>query len=121
MSNLSLYNVDLWERFSKKIGTTKKEFELKRYPQFDPYYNFLEKSDLLRRLVEDSSLNSIKQHSFLPFVKILTKVPRYKYQSDLGSHSLETKIRPIAFASHFDSYIYSFYSFALNEKYQKYI
>lgn len=121
MSSLSLYSEDLWERFSEKIGITKKGFELKKYPQFDPYFNFPSQRNLLKKLVEDPSLNSIKKHSFLPFVKILTKVPRYKYQSGLESYSLETKIRPIAFASHFDSYIYSFYSFALNEKYQKYI
>ena len=36
-------------------------------------------------------------------------------------YGLETKIRPIAFASHFDTYLYAFYSFALTEKYQDYI
>src|SRR5690606_38664854 len=34
---------------------------------------------------------------------------------------LETKNRPISFASHFDALLLSFYSFYLSQKYQKYI
>lgn len=34
---------------------------------------------------------------------------------------MECKIRPICFASHLDSLIFGFYSFGLNNKYQKYI
>ncbi|MDP2692437.1 MAG: reverse transcriptase domain-containing protein [bacterium] len=121
MNKSSLYSDDLWKRFSEKTGTTIGNFKLKKYPQFDPYYNFVENSDRLKKLVKDPTLASVKNHSFLPFVKILAKVPRYRYQNDLGSYTLENKIRPIAFASHFDSYLYAFYSFAINEKYQYYI
>jgi len=34
---------------------------------------------------------------------------------------LETKIRPILFTSHFDTYIYGFYAHGLNNLYQAYI
>ena len=121
MNEKSLYSSELWDRFCEKIGATDEEFELKKYPQFDPYYNFLNSSDKLKKIVSDSSLKSVSQHSFLPFVKILTKTPRYRYQKKHVHYGLETKIRPIAFASHFDTYLYAFYSFALTEKYQEYI
>ncbi len=121
MKNASLYTEDIWKRFCEKLGTSEEEFELKKYPQFDPYYNFLNSSKKLQDLVSDPTLEAVSKHSFLPFVKILTKTPRYRYQKKHLLYGLETKIRPISFASHFDSYLYAFYSFALTEQYQDYI
>lgn len=121
MKQQSLFTEELWGNFLNKIGETPISFELKTYPQLDPYFNFLKNSSEIKKLVSDESLESIAQHSFLPFIKILTKTPRYKWQESEKSYGLETKIRPIAFASHFDSYIYAFYSFALTEVYQQYI
>lgn len=59
--------------------------------------------------------------SFSPFIKILVKTPRFKYQETEGEYELETKIRPICFASHMDSLIFGFYSFCLTRKYEEYI
>lgn len=121
MKTETLYNDDLWQRFKDKFGLTTASFKLKKYPQFDPYFDFFNLSEQIRTKVADPSLKTIFSHPFLPFVKILTKTPRYRYQEDKSSYDLETKIRPISFASHFDSYIYAFYAFALTEKYQEYI
>tara|TARA_R110000744_G_scaffold135782_1_gene245383 strand:- start:9116 stop:10717 length:1602 start_codon:yes stop_codon:yes gene_type:complete len=121
MKKTSLYTEDIWQRFCEKLGSSEEEFELKKYPQFDPYYNFLTSSNKLKNLVSDPTLDAVSKHSFLPFVKILTKTPRYRYQKKHLLYGLETKIRPIAFASHFDTYLYAFYSFTLTEKYQEYI
>ena len=117
----SLFSEARWQDFVKKIGLSEQSFELKTYPQFDPYFNFLKYSDEIKKLIADPTLQSVAKYSFLPFVKILTKTPRYRYQEKLGAHGLETKIRPIAFSAHFDSYIYGFYSHALTEVYQSYI
>jgi RNA-directed DNA polymerase len=121
MESKHLYTEDLWLRFKNKFGETQSSFKLKKYPHFDPYFDFYNLSAQIKRKVADSSLKSISSYPFLPFVKILTKTPRYRYQEDKASYNLETKIRPISFASHFDSYIYAFYAFALTEKYQEYI
>lgn len=117
----SLYSPEIWEKFSEKYGTTEDQFELKKYPQLDPYFNFFKNKNEIKDLVSDPELKKVASHSFIPFVKILTKTPRYRYQENEASYSLDTKIRPIAFASHFDTYLYGFYSFALTEIYQKYI
>lgn len=117
----SLYSHDLWERFCEKYGKSEAKFELKTYPQFDPFFNFFERKTEIQELVSDPALKKVSTHSFLPFVKILTKTPRYKYQENENCYELETKIRPISFASHFDTYLYGFYSFALTEKYQDFI
>lgn len=121
MNTDSLYSLDIWNRFSEKFGTTASQFQLKKYPQFDPFFDFFNRKSEIQKLVSDPTLESVARHPFIPFVKILTKTPRYRYQDNEKSYCLDTKIRPIAFASHFDTYLYGFYSFALTEQYQKYI
>lgn len=120
---LTLYTEEIWEAYCKKVED---DFKLKTYPQLDPYFNFKKDKALLKAILSDPSHRKIKSHDFLPFLRILQKTPRYKWQEDEekelgGEYDLETKIRPISFASHFDTYIYSFYSFALTLKYQDYI
>lgn len=119
MKQTLLFTEDLWERYVAKIAPDQDSFELKTYPHLDPYFNFFKHSNDIKKLVSNTEL--MAKHPFLPFVKILTKTPRFKFQENEQTQGLETKIRPIAFASHFDSYIYGFYSFALTEKYQEYI
>lgn len=121
MAVKSLYTDKLWQRYYDKVVDGKEQFVIKKYPQLDPFFDFKKDSDKIKKLVSDGSLESINNHSFLPFVKILTKTPRFRYQEAEKQYALDTKIRPIAFASHFDTYIYGFYAFALNERYQEYI
>jgi len=113
-----LYTEELWTRYVVKVEDN---FKIKTYPHFDPYFNFPKDKDQLHVLVKDITGKSIAEHSFLPLIKILIKTPRYRYQENEKNYNLETKIRPISFASHFDNYIYGFYSFAINEIYQQYI
>jgi hypothetical protein len=113
-----VYSKDLWDRYVEKVEDN---FTIKKYPHFDPYFNFPESKDKLHDIVKDITGKAITEHPFLPLVKILIKTPRYRYQENEKKYNLETKIRPISFASHFDNYIFGFYSFALNEIYQYYI
>lgn len=113
-----MYTEELWEAFYGKILKHKKP---KTYRHFDDVFDFEKSSNKIKDLVSDPTLKSVATFSFAPLVKILTKTPRYRYDESQGINDLETKIRPISFASHFDSYIYSFYSYALTEQYQIYI
>src|SRR5690606_30095301 len=117
MENTQLYSADVWKRFVVKTLKAKE----KRYKHFDHRFDFSKHNEKIHGLVKDPKLKRISTHAFLPFVKILVKTPRYKYSETAFEYTLETKIRPISYASHFDSYIYSFFSFALNERYQSYI
>lgn len=119
----TIFKKELWNAYVEKVEN---DFKLKTYPQFDPYFNFQKDKDSLFELLSDTSKKRMKKHNFTPLVKILQKTPRYKWQEDKelaagGKYDLETKIRPISFASHFDTYVYGFYSFALNIEYQDYI
>ena len=81
--------------------------------------SFVENKDKIHGLVADPTLKTMTSYSFLPLMKIVSKTPRYRYNEKLDKYKLDTKKRPISFASHFDTYIYGFYSFALNDLYQK--
>ncbi|MFL5740570.1 MAG: hypothetical protein ACJ75B_10165, partial [Flavisolibacter sp.] len=65
---------------------------------------------------------NIPKHSFYPFIKSDIESPRVKHQKDPKTGKkkpvIEKKVRPIAYASHFDALIYSGYSHQLTEKYQ---
>lgn len=113
-----LFTTEIWERYSKKV---EENFKLKKYPHFDPYFNFPKEKQKILSLISYQSGKKVAQHSFLPLVKILLKTPRFRFQENEKAYGLETKIRPISFTSHFDNYIYGFYAFAINEKYQEYI
>ncbi|QYH38375.1 hypothetical protein GYM62_06000 [Algoriphagus sp. NBT04N3] len=119
----TIFTEELWNSYVEKIEN---DFNLKTYPQFDPYFNFPKDKKRLYDLLSDPLMKRMKNHDFTPLVKILQKTPRYKWQEDKtltagGKYDLETKIRPISFASHFDTYVYGFYSFVLNKAYQDYI
>src|SRR6185437_6207450 len=111
-----LYNEDIWASFVQKV---EKGFDTKKYLHFDHRFNFPKQKKQVQEIVSDTK--KVAAHPYLPLVKILIKTPRYRYQEDEGKYGLETKIRPISFASHFDTYIYAFYSFVLGKKYQEYI
>ncbi|MEQ9306904.1 MAG: reverse transcriptase/maturase family protein [Marinoscillum sp.] len=128
---MSLYTEDIWKAFTEKV---EQGFKLKTYPHFDPFFDFKKRKSEIKKLVNDPTGNSVSKHSFLPFVKIIIKTPRFRYQETDENRDLsltakerqeyyeaDTKKRPISFASHFDTYLYGFYSYALNEKYQDYI
>ena len=114
----TLYTKAIWDAYCEKVED---DFQLKTYPQFDPYFNFQKDKGRLQAIVSDLTFKKVSSHDFVPFLKILQKTPRYRYQVGEDNYDLETKIRPISFASHFDTYLYGFYSYTLNLLYQDYI
>lgn len=123
-----LYTDQLWQEWEKK---TLKNFKKKNYLHFDHPFDFPKSKGEIKKIV--SSIKKAAAHSFKPLVKIKLKTPRYRYQEEIAGgpylsakerkekYGLETKTRPISFASHFDRYIYNFYSFCLTKRYQEYI
>lgn len=68
-----------------------------------------------------SSPDKVKKHRFSPFILKQTKNRRYKYSEDFerrshkalddkGQIQTNAKVRPIMYATHIDSHIYSYYS-----------
>ncbi|MES2655446.1 MAG: antiviral reverse transcriptase Drt2 [Bacteroidota bacterium] len=110
-----------------KLGISTKKYLKKGYTHFDLRFWFPERKDELKELLKNKLRYFHKKHkieewwAFSPFLKVLIKTPRYKYQEEEGHYDLEDKIRPICFASHIDSLIFGFYAYALTKKYETYI
>lgn len=128
-----MFAEDLWESWSEqesknyKIKNGRHIYEKKGYIHFDHRFWFPERKGELKRILQNGlliykkELDRTEYWSFSPFLKLLVKTPRYRYQELEGYHNLETKIRPICFASHIDSLIFGFYSFCLSKRYEAYI
>lgn len=108
-------------------GKDSKKYLKKGYTHFDNRFWFPERKDEIKNILKSGLRQYNKKHkrdewwAFSPFLKILLKTPRYKYQQSEGHYDLETKIRPICFASHIDGLIFGFYAYALTKKYEAYI
>jgi len=94
----------------------------RRYPHFDPFLNVERHKDRLLSFLQNPA--KVETHSFYPFFKSSILTPRYKKKkSEDGTgetnRAVEIKDRPVVFAAHFDSYIYSWYATLLNEKYKR--
>ena len=128
-----MFTEELWsewveqESSNYKIQKGKKVYLKKGYVHFDHRFWFPDRNRELKKVLEarlkifNSKLQRNEYWAFSPFLKILIKTPRYRYQEIDNLHDLETKIRPICFASHFDSLIFSFYSFGLTKLYENFI
>lgn len=127
-----LFSEEIWNKYVLHI---EEDFQLKTYPHLDPFFDFRLHKEKIKQLVSNPDFKEFKKFNFKPFLKILQKNPRLKLQKNDNNnlsflsiffpkkkkYTLKSKIRPICFASHFDGYIYGFYSYALNEFYQKHI
>lgn len=100
-------------------GRKKKKFLKKGYIHFDPKIWLPDRKDEIKNILSND--RSVAKRAFYPFIRTLVKSPRYRYNEKKGKRALEYKVRPICYASHIDSLIYSFYGYCLNEKYQEYI
>lgn len=111
-----LFSEDIWNQWVARIEDG---FDSKSYIHFDHPFDFPRRKEEIKSYF--TTPGKISKHNFLPLIKIITKTPRFKFQDDLHIYNLETKERPISFASHLDTFLYGFYSYALTELYQKYI
>ena len=95
----------------------REKYSAKRYLHFDrvcSYHN-------VRSRVEDPKW--VAQHGFFPFIyfeKTFDRFIGYDYiDPETKAKMIKTKKRPIMYASHIDSFIYSFYSDIFNDKYNQ--
>lgn len=64
--------------------------------------------------------NNIIKHGFYPFIYFENKLDKV-YKDDKNKTCSKEKIRKLCYSAHIDRYIYSYYSFKLNLKYNKYV
>lgn len=107
-----------WVKKEERASQTKK----RRYPHFDPKISFKKNISFFKSYF--SRKENIVKHSFYPFIRMVIETPRFKKteKTDIDGEPIRKiikKSRPLAYAAHFDAYIYSFYSTLLTERYEK--
>lgn len=104
-------NPDIWKKWEEK--ELKAERNKKRtYFHFDPYIKFSHHKENLKKFLSDEQ--NIASHSFYPFIKTTIRTPRYKGKNK----GTEIKERELAYAAHFDSFVYSWLSTQLDDLYE---
>jgi len=68
-----------------------------------------------------TSPKRVKKHSFYPFIAYEIKSKKVRKGENGKSLAIKEKKRPVSYASHVDSHIYTYYTHLLNESYEKLI
>jgi RNA-directed DNA polymerase len=94
----------------------------RKYPHFDPKINFFKNIAFFKSYF--SKKENVAQHSFYPFIRMIINTPRFKKTDEKDEkgkpiRKIIPKPRPLAYAAHFDAFIYSFYSTVLTERYER--
>lgn len=89
------------------------------------FESFLNPKNIIKRNFWPLIRYEIKEKKFIRFED---EIPDNNYFHDTARENEnedffwhKKKIRPISYASHYDSYIYSYYSFMLSEKYEEFL
>lgn len=90
------------------------KYPTKRYFHIDPICCYTGK---VKSYVENPK--NISQHGFLPFLKYTRSYTKFLGYDKNGDAKRKPKDRPIMFASHIDSFIYSHYGTIISEKYNE--
>lgn len=83
------------------------------YPHFDHPISYQD----AKTLVEDPF--QVSRHSFYPFIEFTIETFKVKRTAPAGKLKRIQKLRPIAYASHVDCHIYSYYSLQLTKIYEQ--
>ena len=83
------------------------------------YAHFDEKVSLNKVWKYISEEENIKKHGFYPFIHYEQKFN--KYQKKDGKGYIKEKSRDLCYSAHIDRYIYSYYGYLLNQKYDTYM
>lgn len=94
----------------------------RKYPHFDPKINFFKNIAFFKSYF--SKKENVAQHSFYPFIRMVIETPRFKKTDEKDEYGkiirkIVPKPRPLAYAAHFDAFIYSYYSTLLTERYER--
>lgn len=115
MATETLFND--WIEKEKRVSSAAK----RRYPHFDQRININKNISFFKSYF--SNAKNVEQHSFYPFIRMKINTPRYKKSEELNEkgkpiRKVVPKERPLAYAAHFDAFIYSYYSTLLTQRYE---
>lgn len=95
------------------MATTHPWYRPRRYLHFDPPVG----SKSATKVATNSS--KVASHSFYPLISYHVTSKKLKRDKSTGKLIPKIKNRPISYAAHMDSHIYSYYAWMLSESYEK--
>jgi hypothetical protein len=95
------------------MANTPPWYTRRTYLHFDPNIFY----PLIERIVLNPS--EVARHSFYPFISFNVVSKKIKYDQISDALTEKLKVRPIAYAAHLDSHIYSYYCQQLSDLYEK--
>jgi hypothetical protein len=87
-------------------------FRARKYLHFDSPIKYCQALKIV------TTPQAVAQHSFYPLITYQISSEKIKRDNDTGRLVKKTKDRPIAYASHVDSHIYSYYALQLSNLYE---
>lgn len=90
-------------------------FRSRSYLHFDPPIGIQRAQSIV------TSPKKVAAHSFYPLIAYHVESKKLKHDKSSGALIKKTKQRPIAYASHLDSQIYSYYAWKLSDLYEKHL
>ena len=90
-------------------------YKKKPYPHFDLPLNEKEATDLV------TNPNRVTRHAFYPLIAYTLTAPRTRKDPQTGNHYKDSKKRNIAYPSHQDGYIFSYYRSLLEYHYEQWL
>jgi len=88
-------------------------YKIKNYPHIDTKKNFIYYKDKIE------NPEFIKKHGFFPFIHKENIINKVTTNESGKCRQAKPKIRDIKYSAHIDRYIYQYYSYLLNEKYNQ--
>lgn len=96
-------------------------YEAKFHLHLDAYFSFKDGQQKVKAAIFPLEGDKLKGFSFLPLLKTINNTPRLKFLEIYEKYVITKKKRPIFLTGHFDKYIYGYYSYYLNRKYQEFL
>lgn len=93
---------------------------MKKHPWYKPrrYLHFDAPLSLKNARIIATNPNNVESHSFYPFIAFSNLTKKIFFDKNAVKIKSKDKIRPISYASHADSAIYSYYSKMLSNSYE---
>ena len=98
--------MDLYE-WKVKNATARKYAHFDEKVSLDKVWNYISNPD------------NIRKHGFYPFIHYEKKFNKFTKKEGMGY--IKEKPRHLCYSAHIDRYIYSYYGYLLNQKYNKYL
>lgn len=133
-----MFTEDDWQRWEQReevnyilrknrAGSFSRVYRKKGYLHFDIPFWFPDQKSEIKKIISNNlkvynkNRKSEEWFAFKPFLRVMVKTPRFRFDPETQEFTFSKKIRPICYAAHVDSLVLGYYAFVLGRKYEDYV